>query len=46
MRAREWNKTDTIVLVALFIGICMGTLSGYNIALDHYDFQVDNVVQE
>jgi hypothetical protein len=43
---RDWANTDTLVLLALLMGIALGTVSGYTIALEHHDFQVDNVVQE
>jgi hypothetical protein len=39
---KDWNKTETLVLLALLMGIALGTVSGYTIALEHYDFQVDN----
>ena len=45
-RVNDWNSTETIVLLALLIGVLLGTFSGYTLALDHYDFQVDNVVSE
>jgi hypothetical protein len=39
---KDWANTDTLVLLALLMGIALGTVSGYTIALEHYDFQVDN----
>ena len=42
----DWNNTETLLLLALLCGLLVGTFSGYTLALDHYDFQVDNVVSE
>jgi hypothetical protein len=39
---KDWASTETIVLLALLVGVLLGTFSGYNIAIEHYDFQVDN----
>jgi hypothetical protein len=43
---KDWNKPETLVLLALLIGIALGSFSGYTVALEHYDIHVDNVVQE
>ena len=42
----DWNATETLLLLALLTGLLVGTFSGYTLALDHYDFKVDNVVSE
>ena len=39
---KEWNQTDTLVLLALLTGIALGTLSGYNIALERAHYTIDN----
>jgi hypothetical protein len=41
---KDWAETDTLVLLALLVGIALGTVSGYNVAIDlnPYPFQVDN----
>ena len=38
----DWNEPSTLALVALLIGIALGTLSGYTLALDLHPYQVDN----
>ena len=38
----DWANTETIVLLALLIGIALGTLSGYTLALERAVFTVDN----
>jgi hypothetical protein len=39
---RDWDNTETIVLLALLVGIAMGTFSGYSLALEPAIFTVDN----
>jgi hypothetical protein len=39
---RDWAQTDTLVLLALLVGIALGTVSGYTLHLDLSPFQVDN----
>jgi hypothetical protein len=43
---KDWASTETLVLLALLVGVLLGTFSGYNIALEYHEFQVDNAVQE
>ena len=37
----EWDQPSTLALLALLIGIALGTMSGYTLALEHFPFQVD-----
>jgi hypothetical protein len=39
---KDWNSTETLVLLALLVGIALGTFSGYTLALDFHHFKVDN----
>lgn len=39
---KDWNAPETLVLLALLVGIALGTLSGYTLALDLQPFVVDN----
>ena len=38
----DWADTETLVLLALLIGIALGTVSGYTLHLDLHPFEVDN----
>jgi hypothetical protein len=38
----DWDNTETLVLLALLVGIALGTVSGYTLHLDLSPFQVDN----
>jgi len=31
---KDWNEPSTLALVALLVGIALGTLSGYSVAVD------------
>jgi hypothetical protein len=42
----DWNNTETLVLLALLVGLLVGTFSGYVIVIDHFGLAVDNVVSE
>jgi len=42
---KDWNQTDTLVLLALLIGIALGSVSGYTLHLDQPPFQVDNDIR-
>jgi len=39
---KDWAQTDTLVLLALLVGIALGSVSGYTLHLDLHPFQVDN----
>ena len=39
---KDYANTETLVLLALLVGIALGTLSGYTLALDAPTFVVDN----
>ena len=39
---KAWDEPSTLALLALLIGIALGTLSGYTLALDAAIFTVDN----
>jgi len=39
---RDWANTDTLVLLALLIGIALGTFSGYTLAIDAPPYTIDN----
>lgn len=38
----DWDEPSTLALLALLVGIALGTLSGYTLALDFHHFKVDN----
>ena len=38
----DWNNTETLVLLALIVGIALGTFSGGALVLEERCFQVDN----
>jgi len=42
---KDWSQTDTLTLLALLVGIAMGTLSGYTLALDHFPMRFDNDIR-
>lgn len=41
---KDWNEPSTLALVALLVGIALGTLSGYTLALETHKAGVDCVV--
>jgi len=42
----DYANTETLVLLALLIGIALGTFSGYTLALEAAPFTVDNKEKE
>jgi hypothetical protein len=43
---KDWDEPSTLALLALLIGLALGSVSGGFFVIEHYDFQADNVVQE
>jgi hypothetical protein len=39
---KDWDEPSTLAVLALLIGIALGTLSGYELALERHVFKVDN----
>lgn len=39
---RDWADTETLVLLALLVGIALGSVSGYTLHLDEPPYKVDN----
>ena len=39
---RDWCQNDTLVLLALLVGIALGSVSGYTLHLDSPTWTVDN----
>jgi hypothetical protein len=39
---KDWAATETLVLLALLVGVALGTASGYTLQLDLAPFTVDN----
>lgn len=37
----DWDAPETLALLGLLIGIALGTLSGYTVALERYPYTVD-----
>lgn len=44
---KDWDELSTIALLALLIGVAMGTISGYSLALDLYPhtYECDNDIR-
>ena len=42
---KDWANTETLVLLALLVGIALGTLSGYTLALDLTPYRFDNDIR-
>lgn len=42
---KDWAETDTLVLLALLIGIALGSVSGYYTHLDSIPYKVDNDIR-
>ena len=38
----DWADTETLVILALLIGIALGTFSGYTLRLDAPPYTIDN----
>ena len=38
----DWNATETLVLLALLVGLALGTVSGGTLVLEESCFKVDN----
>jgi hypothetical protein len=36
---KEWSQTDTLVILALLMGVALGTASGYTLQLDQLHYQ-------
>lgn len=43
---KDWNEPSTLALLALLIGIALGTFSGATFVLEEARYTMDNVVQE
>jgi len=39
---KDWAQTDTLVLLALLVGIALGSVSGYTLHLDEPIYRIDN----
>jgi ABC-type dipeptide/oligopeptide/nickel transport system permease subunit len=42
---KDWAETDTLVLLALLIGIALGSVSGYYTHLDEPIYRIDNDIR-
>ena len=42
---KDYANTETLVVLALLVGVLLGTYSGFTLALDMAPFTVDNEVE-